>query len=171
MAEDEKDKGGVAAPPSNHLTRNGSNNSVQRDAGKPAAIHHNLVIEDLLPGDIPRDGMETDCPRCMVLTMRMLKRTMRGGYLIEDSEDFQRMVHDAAGSDTLHVRPLADGRIVHFYCRNCKLEGYHDRKSNGERRRHARMDVIREEEARMEDYQQQFAEKMRKIKNKPEGRE
>lgn len=35
----------------------------------------------------------------------------------------------------------------------------------------ARMDVIREEEARMEDYQRQFAEKMRKIKKKQEGRQ
>ncbi|MBX4889668.1 hypothetical protein [Rhizobium bangladeshense] len=167
----DKNKGGVAAPPSNYLTRNGSNNSVSRDAGKPAAIHHNFLIEEILPDDIPRDGTETDCPRCMVVTMRMLKRITQGGYLIEDNEEFQRIMHDASGGDTLHVRPHGNGRIVRFYCRNCKLEGYHDRNPNGQRKRHARMDFIREEEARMEEYQRQFDEKWREIKRKQEGRE
>ncbi|MGO7861854.1 hypothetical protein ACC676_09625 [Rhizobium ruizarguesonis] len=126
MAEDDKNKSGVAALPSNQITLKGSNNSVPREAGKPAA-HHNPLIEDVLPKHISRDGTETDCPRCMVLTVRMLKRITHGGYLIEENEEFQRIMHDATGGDTLHVRPHGNGRIVHFYCRNCKLEGYHDR--------------------------------------------
>lgn len=96
-------------------------------ASKPWVYWRTPLMEEVLQENISRDGDQTDCPRCVLRAARLWNRIERDGCLIEDTEEWQRIMRDAAGGMTLHVRPLADGRIVRYYCRTCRLEGYHDR--------------------------------------------
>ncbi|MBX4992855.1 hypothetical protein ABID08_002022 [Rhizobium binae] len=129
MAEDEKDKGGVAAPPSNNLTRNGSNNSVPADAGKPDPALFDPRIEAILENSPRRDLDEftEECVACLEDACRKQEKASEGFLLNKESEDrLSRAL--AFDDDTLRVRRFtySDGcKFALYDCCRCNWSGAH----------------------------------------------
>ncbi|UWM77431.1 hypothetical protein N1937_09510 [Rhizobium sp. WSM4643] len=126
----DNNKGGVAAPPSNHLTHNGSNNSVPRDAGKPDPALFDPRIEEILDKRFDSDIAEVwfMCPPCMEEADQKMERATSEGCQLNPEDEHWLLNSALAVEPTLRVRRFTrekEGELGLYDCCRCNWSGAH----------------------------------------------
>jgi hypothetical protein len=117
----EKNKGGVAAPPSNPFTRDIANISVVGRANK-GAVGDYAEIRSILSRRNIKIGKSFDicCPYCPdALFRRFVCEALAPGYLTEYASPSLRFKLD--GEKSLRITPIGYGEAF-FHCINCEVD-------------------------------------------------